>query len=182
MANDTRDLQKALSDISNYIYVNDGVLKDRVFSDVVRLIALKLKFESKGTSGLLGSEHLAKVPALEVDRWAKELLEFGVQEKIEDKENARWNIKQTSVLWAAKQLSKFSFSDFPADVKGEAFQALVVNNLRGDRGEYFTPQPLVSAISEMASLTKGTRVIDPACGSGGFLYGAFRAGVRAWLA
>jgi type I restriction enzyme M protein len=179
MTNDTRDFQRALAEISNYIYVNDGVLKDRVFSDVVRLIAIKLRAEDRGDLGLLDPLKLLEVPELEVDRWAKELIQYGVDEGLETSDKAHWNIKEASLLWAARHLSRFSFKDFPADVKGEAFQALVVNNLRGDRGEYFTPQPLVSAISKIANLDSDSRVIDPACGSGGFLYGAYRAGVRA---
>jgi type I restriction enzyme M protein len=179
MTNDTREFQKALAEISNYIYVNDGVLKDRVFSDVVRLIALKLRAEDHGDPGLLDPSGLLEVPELEADRWARQLIQFGVDEGLETSDKAHWNIKESSLLWAARHLSRFSFKDFPADVKGEAFQALVVNNLRGDRGEYFTPQPLVSAISKIANLSSDSRVIDPACGSGGFLYGAYRAGVQA---
>ena len=45
MSTDTRKLQKAFADISNHIYVNDGVLKDRVFVDVVRLIGSKMLLE-----------------------------------------------------------------------------------------------------------------------------------------
>lgn len=179
MANDTRDLQKALNDISNYIYVNDGVLKDRVFSDIVRLIAIKLRAEDGDDLGVLDPDYLSTVPELEADRWARALIEFGVREGLEETENAFWSVKDTSLLWAARHLSRFSLKEFPADVKGEAFQALVVNNLRGDRGEYFTPQPLVSAIVQMAGLSSNSRVIDPACGSGGFLYGAYRSGVQA---
>lgn len=175
---DTRDLQKALADISNYIYVNDGVFKDRAFSDVVRLIALKLSAEGDDNLGLLDPAKLQSVANFEVDQWAAELIQYGVSVGLENSTKAFWNIKESSLLWAAKRLSLFSFKDFPADVKGEAFQALVVNNLRGDRGEYFTPQPLVAAITGIVGLEPESKVIDPACGSGGFLYGAFRSGVK----
>lgn len=178
MTKDTRELQRVLTDISNYIYVHDGVLKDRVFSDVVRLIGAKLQWEQSGNSDLLEFEALSRIEELEADNWAKDVLSFAIKEGLETSENPRWHIKDTSLLWAAKQLSRFTFKDFPADVKGEAFQALVVNNLRGDRGEYFTPAPLVEAICDAVPLEKGYRVLDPACGSGGFLYGAYRAGVK----
>jgi type I restriction enzyme M protein len=177
MSGETRELQKALSDISNYIYVHDGVLKDRVFSDVVRLIGLKLHSEVSGRTKLLDLRTLSKIDQLEADSWAREVLAFAVREGLENTEDSRWHIKETSLLWAATQLAKFTFKDFPADIKGEAFQALVVNNLRGDRGEYFTPAPIVQAICDAVNPQEGHRVLDPACGSGGFLYGAFRSGV-----
>lgn len=175
---DTRALQKAFTDISNYIYMNDGVLKDRVFSDVVRLIAIKIQDEVSGQNSLLSSESLVEITPLEADKWSEKLLKYSIAHGLELGRNPSWSIKPTSILWAARQLGAFRLSEFPADAKGEAFQALVLNNLRGDRGEYFTPQPLVSAICRIANLNNESRIIDPACGSGGFLYGAYREGVN----
>jgi type I restriction enzyme M protein len=177
MSTDTRKLQKAFADISNHIYVNDGVLKDRVFVDIVRLIGSKMLMEMELKDNLLSLEYLSNVPVLEFDTWAKNLMSYAIKSGIEENSNANWNIKESSLFWAAKELSVFNFNAFPADVKGEAFQALVVNNLRGDRGEYFTPEPLVSTLCGILQLSSNTSVIDPACGSGGFLYGAYRAGV-----
>jgi type I restriction enzyme M protein len=177
LSTDTRKLQKAFADISNHIYVNDGVLKDRVFVDIVRLIGAKMLMERDLADNLLSLEYLNAVPVLEYDSWAKKIMTYSIKFGIEENLNANWNIKESSLFWAAKELSVFNFNAFPADVKGEAFQALVVNNLRGDRGEYFTPEPLVSVLCGIVKLSANTSVIDPACGSGGFLYGAYRAGV-----
>lgn len=177
MSIDTRRLQKAFTDISNHIYVNDGVLKDRVFVDIVRLIGAKMLMERDQTQNLLNFEFLNNLQVLEYDSWAQKLLSYAINSGVEESPNANWNIKESSLHWAAKEISVFNFTDFPADVKGEAFQALVINNLRGDRGEYFTPEPLVSTICRITNLATNSRIIDPACGSGGFLYGAFRAGV-----
>ena len=58
MSTDTRKLQKAFADISNHIYVNDGVLKDRVFVDVVRLIGSKMLLEKDLNEDLLSLEYL----------------------------------------------------------------------------------------------------------------------------
>jgi len=176
MSTDTRKRQKAFSDISNHIYVNDGVLKDRVFVDVVRLIGSKMLMEKDMKEKLLNLDYLNSLPVLEYDSWAKDLMTYAIRSGVEENANANWNIKEGSLYWAARELSVFNFNAFPADVKGEAFQALVVNNLRGDRGEYFTPEPLVSVLCEISQLSTNTTVIDPACGSGGFLYGAYRAG------
>lgn len=179
MSIDTRRLQKAFTDISNHIYVNDGVLKDRVFADIVRLIGAKMLMERDDSQVLLNLDFLRNLEVLDQDAWAQELMEFSIRSGIEESPNAKWNIKETSLFWAAKELSVFNFSDFPADVKGEAFQALVVNNLRGDRGEYFTPEPLVSTLCKITDLTQNTSIVDPACGSGGFLYGAYRSSASA---
>lgn len=177
MSIDTRRLQKAFTDISNHIYVNDGVLKDRVFVDIVRLIGTKMLMERDPVHKLIDLKYLNNLQVLEYDSWAQELMSYAILSGVEENSNAKWNIKESSLYWAAKEISVFNFTDFPADVKGEAFQALVINNLRGDRGEYFTPEPLVSTLCRITDLTESSRIIDPACGSGGFLYGAYRAGV-----
>jgi type I restriction enzyme M protein len=172
----TQDLQKSLSDVSNYIYVNDGVQKDRVFLDVTKLMSLKILAEEKSANFFL-KPFLDSLDPLEIDGWAQSMLEFGAKQGLLEEADRFWHLRNETLYWTAKELCKFNFSDFPADIKGEAFQALVVNNLRGDRGEYFTPPPLVAAICKLANLNPNSMVIDPACGSGGFLYGAFRAGV-----
>jgi len=56
-----------------------------------------------------------------------------------------------------------------ADVKGTAFQTFVYAHQRGERGEFFTPHPIVELAVNMLNPKDNERFIDPACGSGGFL-------------
>lgn len=56
------------------------------------------------------------------------------------------------------------------DVKGEAFQAFINNYFRGDAGQFFTPDPIKKMMVQILKPEPVTDVIiDPACGSGGFL-------------
>jgi type I restriction enzyme M protein len=72
-------------------------------------------------------------------------------------------------------MQKFSLLQTRADIKGEAYEQLVGANLRGDRGEYFTPRNVCEMAIQMVFATYPTdrwldlEVIDPACGTGGFL-------------
>ena len=61
------------------------------------------------------------------------------------------------------------------DAKGEAYEELVGSNLRGDRGEFFTPRnvctmavQMVMALHDPLELTR-LKVLDCCCGTGGFL-------------
>lgn len=56
-----------------------------------------------------------------------------------------------------------------AHVMGDAFQSLMGPRLRGDRGQFFTPRALIKAIVDVAQPTSGMRIVDPACGTAGFL-------------
>ena len=55
------------------------------------------------------------------------------------------------------------------DVKGVAFERFLGSYFRGDMGQYFTPRELVEFIIKMVEPHHEERILDPACGSGGFL-------------
>ncbi len=50
-----------------------------------------------------------------------------------------------------------------------AFEILVNRAAKGQKGQFFTPRPIVSELVRMLAPRVGERVVDPACGSGGFL-------------
>ena len=65
-----------------------------------------------------------------------------------------------------------------ADVKGELYEGLLQKNaedLKSGAGQYFTPRPLIRAMVQVMRPAPGDRVIDPACGTGGFLIAAHQA-------
>ena len=69
-----------------------------------------------------------------------------------------------------------------ADVKGIAYQELVGTNLRGDRGQYFTPPAAVRLMVDILDPKKDETVLDPACGTGGFLRETLRHLLEKWRA
>ena len=59
-----------------------------------------------------------------------------------------------------------------ADVKGDAYEGLLERNaqdVKGGAGQYFTPRPLITAIVDCLQPQPGEVIVDPACGTGGFL-------------
>lgn len=56
------------------------------------------------------------------------------------------------------------------DVKGVAFEEFLAATYRGGGlGQYFTPREVVNFMVELVDVAIGERVIDPSCGTGGFL-------------
>lgn len=81
--------------------------------------------------------------------------------------------------YIVSELSSVSFSDSSLDSKGAAFEYFVRATLKGKKlGQYFTPRPVVRLMNVLigekkifSSVLSGEtiKVLDPACGTGGFL-------------
>lgn len=67
-------------------------------------------------------------------------------------------------------LDQINLASAPAHVLGDAFQSLMGPRLRGDKGQFFTPRSLVRAMVEILAPTADEDILDPACGTGGFLF------------
>ena len=73
-------------------------------------------------------------------------------------------------------LSRYSFSEIHADVKGGAYEHFLrqYNRQKNELAQYFTPRHVVAMMVALADPKFGERVYDPFCGTGGMLLEAFR--------
>lgn len=79
------------------------------------------------------------------------------------------------VLRIARQTARFRLRDVEVDVLKSLYESLIDPAQRRDLGEYYTPDWLASKIVARALTEPLTqRVLDPACGSGTFLFHAIR--------
>ena len=62
---------------------------------------------------------------------------------------------------------------------GDAFQVFRGRALKGEEGAYFTPPPLIDCVVSILAPDHTTSVLDPACGTGGFLASALDCVFRA---
>ena len=73
------------------------------------------------------------------------------------------------LAYIVAQLQGANLLDSEIDVKGKAYEEIVGSNLRGDRGEFFTPRNVCRMAVTMLDPGPDDRILDPACGTGGFL-------------
>lgn len=66
-------------------------------------------------------------------------------------------------------LEAINFNKTDLDTKGVAFEQFLDGFFKGDFGQYFTPREIIQFAVEMLKPTADDYVLDPACGSGGFL-------------
>ena len=171
-----RNLAAVFADCHNYVYANEGLLKDKIFHEVVKLLVMKLHDEQATTGdrlkfGITAREHealRADTAGAFVRRLAK-LFDTVSREYQGLFSDQALRLQPLTLAYVVSRLQFISLTDTPGDVKGEAFQTFVYRHQRGDRGEFFTPYPVVTLAVEMIAPGRGERIIDPACGSGGFL-------------
>jgi type I restriction enzyme M protein len=77
--------------------------------------------------------------------------------------------KPETVFMIVDLLQGYTFYRSPYDVKGEAYQAFLSKIMRGEAGQYFTPREVVKPTVEILSPKDDEKIIDPCCGTGGFL-------------
>ena len=68
-----------------------------------------------------------------------------------------------------EHLEGISLDRTELDTKGVAFEEFMGSFFKGDFGQYFTPRELISFAVAMLEPKRADLVLDPACGSGGFL-------------
>ena len=71
-------------------------------------------------------------------------------------------------------LDTITISSSDEDLKGRAFEYFLGKNFRDDLGQYFTPRNITSFMVKFLSPEKYSKILDPACGSGGFLLSCYQ--------
>jgi type I restriction enzyme M protein len=78
-------------------------------------------------------------------------------------------------------IDKENWSATGVDIKGDAYEGLLAkgaSDIASGAGQYFTPRPLIAAIVDCVQPTVADTVVDPACGTGGFLLAAYEYASR----
>ena len=175
------DLKTALRRCHNYIYANQGIQKAEAFHELLKLIFCKVLDEKEVVDDLrffvLGEERrsIAGQRRLYDERIAPLFEE--VKERypyiFDPDETIKLNLRVLAYI--VSELQRYSLLNTQTDVKGQAYEELVGANLRGDRGEFFTPRNVCDmAVRMVLSLhpdqkLASLKVLDCCCGTGGFL-------------
>lgn len=75
----------------------------------------------------------------------------------------------TKLFTVVNHLQGVNLSKTDLDTKGVAFERFMEDFFKGKQGQYFTPREIVSFIVNSCNFNNRTKVLDPSCGSGGFL-------------
>lgn len=158
----------------NYIYVNDGLQKQAAFFELLKVIFCKIEDERNIPKPLefytTSEERSNSDGQLTVQKRIAKIFESVKkrQGKIFDA-NDEIKLKPRSLAYIVSELQRYSLLNTNIDIKGKAYEEIVGANLRGDRGEFFTPRNVMKMTVDMINPKVGERVLDISCGTGGFL-------------
>lgn len=163
----------ALRRCHNYIAGNEGLQKPDAFWELLRIIFCKIEDERSTDLSFYAStkERASSTGQATVKRRISQIFDRKVRAKYPSifKPADEIEMRASVVAFVVSQLQGYSLLASDVDVKGVAYEEIVGSNLRGDRGEFFTPRNAVRMAVTMMDPQPGERVIDPACGTGGFL-------------
>lgn len=83
-------------------------------------------------------------------------------------------LDDASIEYVVGELQSYCLIDTERDVVADAFEVFIQYALKGGQGQFFTPRNVVKLMVELVKPQPNEIVIDPACGSGGFLVESMR--------
>jgi len=158
----------------NHIYVNDGMQKQPAFFELLKVIFCKIEDERNIPNPLefytTSEERSNPDGQLTVKKRISKIFERVKKRhgKIFDA-NDKIKLTPRSLAYIVSELQRYSLLNTNIDIKGKAYEEIVGANLRGDRGEFFTPRNVMKMVVEMINPRMNEKVLDSSCGTGGFL-------------
>lgn len=174
----THNLKSIFKSIRNYLAANTvGATRDEVLAQqLINLIFCKL-YDEKYTAPSeivkfrAGFEETAK----NVEKRILELFNEvkTTQPEVFDSQDSI-SLDTNSIAYVVGELQNYSLMSSSRDVVADAFETFIGHALKGGQGQFFTPRNVVKMIVDILKPTENDKIIDPACGSGGFLIDALK--------
>lgn len=159
----------------NYIAGSAGLQKPEAFWELLKLIFCKIEDERSDDEKLAFYVTQSERSSMDLQGRVKVRLDKIFRDRVLTKyptifkPNERLEMNGSTLAYVVSEMQQYSLLDSSVDVKGIAYEEVVGSNLRGDRGEFFTPRNACRMAVRMLNPQPGELVLDPSCGTGGFL-------------
>lgn len=157
----------------NYIAGNQGIQKAEAFLELLKIIFCKIQDErdsSTPTFYITPTERQGAAGKKKCRKRIEKLFE-SVKQSYETifKGDEQIGLTDDVLAYIVSQLQMYSLLESDVDVKGHAYETIVGSNLRGDKGQFFTPRNMCRMMVRMVDPGEDDVILDPAMGTCGFL-------------
>ena len=172
------NLKSVFRTIRNYLAANAvGITRDEVFAQqLINLIFCKIydeRFTKKNdvVTFRAGTGEPAKAVQKRI---------LAIFEKVKGQYNDvielgdAITLDPRSLTYVVGELQQYAIQECARDAVGDAFEVFIGPSLKGGQGQFFTPRNVVKMVIDMVDPSPDHKIIDPACGSGGFLVESLR--------
>lgn len=167
---DVQDLRATVNMLQEKVLANDGV---NAFDEIFKLIFAKLYDEqSKKPLDELefqtkkGTKLQPEVEAL----FSKAKLKW--KDVFKDKEEIE--LSEETLIAVVSELQEYKLLETDFEILDAAFEHMISGDSKGEKGQYFTPRPVIDIIVQLLNPHDDERVLDPSAGSAGFLLHTFQ--------
>jgi len=174
------NLLKKFEEIHDYIYANDGLSPQQTLEEFIKILFIKIQDENEKSNQFVISQSEWNV--LKTGK-SSESLQKRISDLFEKTRNSfkdifdlddKIRLSSISLGFTINKLQGISLLNSSQDAKGLAFQKFLSHHEKDGRGQFFTPEPVIDFCVEMIQPKPNETIIDPACGSGGFLMSAYK--------
>ncbi len=176
----SEELLRIFEDVHNHMYANDGLSPEQALEEVIKILFLKIfdeKYKKYGfkitpteydnaVGGKSATEFTRRFSELQKNTFSFFSNLFEKDEKI--------RLRESTLAFAVNKLQHIDLLSSSNDVKGLAFQKFIRASQRIGRGQFFTPEQVIKLCVDIIQPQAKEFVLDPACGSGGFLSSALQ--------
>jgi type I restriction enzyme M protein len=181
-----KELSTMLSKCEDVIRDIDGLTGADAFDEISKVLFCKMYFEKQSIDNKSNPFSLDGIKNNGGAKYVKRYLFKEARDNNKDifigTENI--NLQDESILKLVELLQGYTLIRTNVDVKGRAFEIFLGKTFTGGLGQFFTPRTIVQFAVSFANPEINSAVsnhnnpyliLDPACGSGGFLIEVFKA-------
>ncbi len=164
------DLIKTIRKCHQTLWGGGRLSPPMAFGELTKLIFLKTRDEKKPRKK--GEPYNFQIKTNETPkRLADRIKALYAAERQEEPDvfNDDIKIDDSTLKNVVLHLEGVNLTATDLDTKGVAFEQFMDGFFKGDFGQYFTPRNIIAFAVQMLDIKADDTVMDPACGSGGFL-------------
>jgi len=173
-------LRKLFSELMDRLASEDAnvVRPDDRLNELCNLILLKLesdrraKAEGDEAEVRWRAHSTPEATAEMVREWFRDFTRL-YPELFTNEDERTLRLMDRSIHLVVKALERYRLLEAGSEAVAQAFQVLRTEALRSADGQFFTPQSVIRAGVALTGVKWDDLVVDPACGTGGFLIEAF---------